>query len=550
MLNRHLIRALCLTIPVTLSGCGFEAGDLDLNPDPPPPLFGVFLDSAIAGLSYETETLSGETNENGEFRYREGETIAFSIGDIELGNAPGAPILTPLDLVEHTHLIHNPLPDNDIVVNMVRFLQTLDQDGDPGNGIVITDAVHTSATATTIDFSSDIADFESDTAVLDFLAVATNTGVLVDASEALAHFETTLSDAYTVPPGDPGTVEGVVRDAQTSLAIANVDITVRDPDFSTIVQSTTTDANGNYTLSIPPDDDYFIHFSAASYHAVDYYGVNVTPGQTTILEPVQPVADSVTGNGVVSGNIKDALTGESLEGVSLTVLNGMNNRFGAGFTSGSSNASGDYSMNLPTGSHTIRASLSGYVTGYFSVLSVGGTTIGDQDGTITPGLADGVTRIVLTWGDTPSDLDSHLTGPNTSGGRFHVDWTNKGSDTSAPFAELDVDDTSSFGPETTTIYRQEGGVYRFSVHDFTNRQSTSSTALANSGAKVEVYQGEERVAVYNVPNDDGTLWTVFELDGDRLTPVNSITYESEYSNIRSLSEDATDAALVIDLPAK
>ena len=550
MLNRYLTQALCITFPVFFSGCGLESGDLDLNPGPLPPLSGVFLDSPIAGLSYETETLSGETDENGEFRYRPDETITFSIGGIELGSAPGAAILTPLDLVEHTHLIHNPLPDNDIVVNMVRFLQTLDQDLDPANGIVITDAVHAGAGNVTIDFSADSTDFETDTALLDFLAVVTNTGALVEANDALAHFEATLSDAYTTPPGQPGTVEGVVRDAQTALAIANVDIVVRDPDFSTIVETATTDANGNYEILLPPDNDYFIHYSSTSYHPVDYYGVNIFDAQTSVLEPVLQIADTVTGNGVVSGNIKDALTGESLEGVSLSVLEGMNNRFGAGFTSGSSDSNGDYTLNLPTGSHTIRASLDGYITGYFSVIAINGETRANQDGTITPGLNEGATRIVLTWGETPSDLDSHLTGPAASGGRFHVYYASQGSEDFAPFAGLDVDDVSSFGPETTTIYRQDDGVYRFSVHDFTNRSSVSSTALAQSGAKVEVYQGDERVAVYSVPNDDGTLWTVFELDDDRIIPVNTMGYEQNEGNIRSVGSSDNDAGLMVDLPIK
>ena len=33
------------------------------------------------------------------------------------------------------------------------------------------------------------------------------------------------------------------------------------------------------------------------------------------------------------------------------------------------------------------------------------------DGVMTPILPAGETRIVLTWGEFPSDLDSHLTGP-------------------------------------------------------------------------------------------------------------------------------------------
>jgi hypothetical protein len=57
------------------------------------------------------------------------------------------------------------------------------------------------------------------------------------------------------------------------------------------------------------------------------------------------------------------------------------------------------------------------------------------------------------------------------------------------YVTLDLDDIYSFGPETTTVYQQLTGIYRFSVHDFSNRGSFSSIALSNSNATVVVYRG-------------------------------------------------------------
>ena len=98
----------------------------------------------------------------------------------------------------------------------------------------------------------------------------------------------------------------------------------------------------------------------------------------------------------------------------------------------------------------------------------------------------------------------------------------------APAPGLDLDDVSSYGPETTTLYEQINGTYRFSVHDYTNRNSTYSLALSNSSAQVRVYDNSGLIANYNVPpNNEGTLWTVFELNNGTITPINTFSYVSD-----------------------
>jgi hypothetical protein len=123
-------------------------------------------------------------------------------------------------------------------------------------------------------------------------------------------------------------------------------------------------------------------------------------------------------------------------------------------------------------------------------------------------------------GASPSDLDSHLTVPNADVSRFHVFYQNRGAFDAPPFAGLDVDDVASFGPETITITQLNSGSYRYSVHDFTNRSSAASTALGNSGARVEVYfNGGLQRTFFVPPGQAGNLWTVFELTGtDVLNP--------------------------------
>ena len=114
-------------------------------------------------------------------------------------------------------------------------------------------------------------------------------------------------------------------------------------------------------------------------------------------------------------------------------------------------------------------------------------------------------RIVLTWGKNPRDLDSHLIYPGN-----HIYFGHKeGTD-----ANLDVDDTDSFGPETITINKKRlGESYLYAVQDFTNRLHPNSPTLSASDAKVFLYVGSSLVRTYNVPaNKPGNVWAVFRLN--------------------------------------
>lgn len=147
---------------------------------------GAFLDSPVANIGYRTETIEeGVTNALGEYEYIEGETVTFFIGDLELSPVPATGIVTPLDL-DGSDDTSDPT-----VVNIIRLLQTLDEDGDPDNGISITETAKNSATQ--VDFTLSINDFESSSAVSDLVANSGSTNTtLVSRNEAIAHFEDTL----------------------------------------------------------------------------------------------------------------------------------------------------------------------------------------------------------------------------------------------------------------------------------------------------------------------------------------------------------------------
>lgn len=165
-------------------------------------------------------------------------------------------------------------------------------------------------------------------------------------------------------------------------------------------------------------------------------------------------------------------------------------------------------------------------------------------------------RIVLTWGSSPDDLDSHLVGPNSEGDRFHVYYANESYKDEV---DLDVDEIDGYGKETIMIRKLNKGIYTYAVHNYSDRYDSYSTSLSTSEAQVKVYCGTELINTYNVPNDKGgTLWTVFSYDSNsqRFSTINEMSYSSSSSvdvlqgtsYARSISSDEdTDIGIAKDL---
>ena len=230
----------------------------------------------------------------------------------------------------------------------------------------------------------------------------------------------------------------------------------------------------------------------------------------------------------LTGYVKDAATGKNLSKATVSARSGYNNKTGTVVKKTTSGSSGKFTLNLPKGRYTISTQKSGYTTNYFN-LDISKNVV--QNPVITDKITSSQYRVVLTWGKTPADLDAHLTGPGTSG-RFHIFWNSKKTSYSSKvLAVLDVDDRSSYGPETITINYgvRPSGIYRYYVHNYSNRSSKASSALGNSGAMVTVYRGNSQIANYTVPKKAGTLWYVFYIRGGKVTKVNSIGYSTNIS---------------------
>ncbi|MBN2107695.1 MAG: hypothetical protein JW832_09725, partial [Deltaproteobacteria bacterium] len=196
--------------------------------------------------------------------------------------------------------------------------------------------------------------------------------------------------------------------------------------------------------------------------------------------------------------------------------------------------------NLAAGHYTARVTLSGYATGSFTVLceggNFGGNVIADQNYALSPEMESDHVRAVLTWGEAPSDLDAILTGPaapHDRATRFQIDSMNGlYSYNALVYAEHETDDVDGFGPEGIAICEQVFGTYRFYVYNINAQFLPDNADLARSGARVEVYMGGTLIDNFPVPaGHAGNLWTVFEMRGGSISPVNELSYAGSWSDL-------------------
>lgn len=160
----------------------------ETNQEPNPgaePAVGQFLDSAVSGLYYESESFSGFTDVNGNFDYVPGEYVRFYLGATLLGEALAQAEVTPLDLLTEED-------DPDKLQNMLRILQTVDSDSDPSNGITINDAANNYLNQFSLPINEPSFLFEASSVVQDMITSVTNGSSLKDVLSSFEHFHETL----------------------------------------------------------------------------------------------------------------------------------------------------------------------------------------------------------------------------------------------------------------------------------------------------------------------------------------------------------------------
>lgn len=374
--------------------------------------------------------------------------------------------------------------------------------------------------------------------------------------------EQTPSDDNTQTPSDDNTqaapiaTMGQLINPETNAPVANATITfTRNANGARTVRAVaaqagevvqgdgyyqvTTDENGFYTVPEFEPGDYAVEAQAEGYLSLTLNSITIAADNGSFTLPTfQMLSADISGTNTVSGTAINATTGQGIAGAVLNIRSDWNNQTGDVINTLTADEDGNYSVELERGYYTIEFVMEGFSPVYVNVAS--SNAVGVCSGVLNPNAGDSTIdevqstefRIVLTWGQTPRDLDSHLVGLNGND-VFHVYFGDK-VETDADgnvIASLDVDDTSSYGPETVTIVDADvNSTYYYSVHDFTNRNNETSMGMSMSGANVKVYQGSQLAKEYNVPlNQAGYVWNVFKIENGVIVDIND--YNSEYSSM-------------------
>ncbi|RLU03974.1 MAG: hypothetical protein D9N11_01425 [Ketobacter sp.] len=190
-------RSQALMLALIITGCGGSGeGGGSLSEPEVTIASGRFVDSAVAGLSYRSGSVAGVTDALGTFEYEVlggvPQLVLFAFNNVEIGATQGRDIVTPLDLVTDSSI--NALE----VQNIARFLQMLDTDANPSNGISPSMDLMSAVLAFSwnpVDFYD--ADFSNQSAVTQIIAdvssVDTQPHILPSAAEATQHLKQTVA---------------------------------------------------------------------------------------------------------------------------------------------------------------------------------------------------------------------------------------------------------------------------------------------------------------------------------------------------------------------
>ena len=371
-----------------------------------------------------------------------------------------------------------------------------------------------------------------------------------------------LAEAYTTngfTTMAAGTFKGSVKNLDGD-ALSGVLV-----DFSgAYVDNTTTDSSGDFNKTLGLGS-YTLTYSKSGYITTTQAATLATD-KVTVVVATLTLLDSSCSAGDITGTIEDAVTGGVLDDVSLSIRSGVNVSSGSTISgkTATSEDNGTYSISsVDAGGYTVEASVSGYVTSYFTVYVCG--DVSNQNANLSASLASGSMRIVLSWQGT-DDLDAHLEIPvsddqdgesdKTDGTHlffitnqtnaitysgistydYHIygtgdnvthDQDNKGGP-----ATPCLESGSKCGPETITISKiMSSGTYRYHVHNYTTKSDTDSTNLGGTDATVHVLYNNELTTFY-VPREAGNLWTVFDFDNSSgFNPLNTMADETSSASV-------------------
>ena len=208
-------------LATTLISCGGGGGSTDGSGGTTGTFStGVFLDSPVEGLTYETSSgLTGTTDSDGTFSYKSGDSVTFKLHNITLGSGNASSVMFPKDMV--ASLLNADLTDAERTQSLkqahkiAQLLQSLDDDGNADNGINIsglTTAQVNSLTATANAITDILTDHTKDLTANDLTGIipTESGGTFTSIASATAHVEKTFTNQKEY------TFKGIVIDTSSS----------------------------------------------------------------------------------------------------------------------------------------------------------------------------------------------------------------------------------------------------------------------------------------------------------------------------------------------
>lgn len=253
---------------------------------------GYFTDSAVSGLQYSTASQSGITDELGTFNFKSGETITFYLGGTVIGEPVKAKSeLSPADLVPEFSLVTTSSQLHKILsnvrspkniafrkfTNILVFLQSLDADANPENGISISENIPTLLEDVQIDFNQFVSLFRADPLLRRTMHKASSMGYLSTAAiryhnRALDHFYAAQGIAHNLARPINRTIDDKLDGVPDSIVTwtydsagnpASMSLDANANGVSDMLHTWTYDARGyptGYSLESHDTDPFFVGF--------------------------------------------------------------------------------------------------------------------------------------------------------------------------------------------------------------------------------------------------------------------------------------------------
>lgn len=172
----------------------------------------------------------------------------------------------------------------------------------------------------------------------------------------------------------------------------------------------------------------------------------------------------------------------------------------------------------PDGTYRMIFKKEGYVKSVIPLNIVANTLIFNRF-SISPSMPVGSVRLVLDWGQEPSDLDAHF----VKKGAYHIAYHNRHvSDDGVSM--LDRDDTDSYGPETITSKEIDPAAeYNYFVHNYSGQGESEGLGLSRSRGHVKVFGNDQLMhTVEMAPNQPGVFWEVLRIVNGEYVIVNQL----------------------------